>query len=108
MARRAVIINELSSGELVAELEQGGDIPEEVIEGELLSIIYKTDPALDNDTGRLVPGKKNSEISLSLHLTEPDLEGISRLGGIRGNEKLFHVVLQELKVIGYEVVDGRA
>jgi len=107
MPRRSVTVNTLGTGELVAMLDQSGDIPEGIIETELLEVIHKADPALDDETGRLVPGMKNSEIALSLHITEPDSEGISGLGGIRGKETVFQLVLEELQKIGYEVVDGR-
>ena len=100
MTKRLVRINRLGAGELLAALEQAGDVPEEIIESELLATIYKADPSLEDDTGRLVSGRKSSEISLSLYLTEPDSEGISRLGGIRGKEELFPFVLKELKLIG--------
>ena len=97
----------LETGELAALLDQSGEIPEGIIEDELLAVIYRADPALDDESGRLVPGMKNSEISLSLHLTEPGPDGISPLGGIRGQEAIFYLVLEELQKIGYEVVDGR-
>lgn len=106
MPRRTVSIHKLETGELAAVLEQLGDVPEEIIESELLTVIYTADPALD-ETGRLVPGMKNSEISLSLHLPEPDAEGTSHLGGIRGSGPVFYLAVEELKKIGYEVVDGR-
>lgn len=107
MACRVVRITELGNGELVAELDQVGEVSEEEIERELLSVIYKSDPSLDDDTGRLIPGRKGLEISLSLHLTEPDPDGVSHLGGIRGKRELFARVMQELEAIGYEVRGGR-
>ena len=107
MPSRRVTIDKLENGAVVAILDQSGDVSEEMIEREFLAIIYKADPALDDDTGRLVPGARNSEISLSLYLTEPDLDGVSHLGGIRGAEPIFHAVIEELSKNGYEVKYGR-
>ncbi len=105
MANRILKFNDFEegSGMLTALLEPGGNISEQEIERELLSVIYRCDPALEDETGRLTPGKKNSEISLSIILTDPDENGISHLGGIRGKRDLLIVALQELKDLGYEI-----
>ena len=89
--------------DFIAELEQDGDVTYETIDSELLSTIYKCDPSLDDDTGRLVPGKRSSEIALRLHLTDPDTDGVSHLGGMRGESSLLNEVIEDLKSKGYTI-----
>ena len=87
----------------VALLTQDGGVAEETIESELLGTIYKCDPALDDATGRLLPGKRQSEVSLSIVLTEPDSEGTCHIGGIEGQAHSLKAALEELKVVDYEI-----
>ncbi len=88
---------------VVALLRQKGSIAEETIESELLGAIYKCDPALDDATGRLLPGKRQSEVSLSIVLTDPDAEGTCHIGGIEGQAHSLEAALDELELVGYEI-----
>jgi hypothetical protein len=94
---------ENNQGLLKATLEYGGTESEETIEKELLEAIFKSDPALEENTGRLLPGKKISEIGLSLFLLKPNANGVSHLGGIQGNAHLIEAALQVLSKNGYKV-----
>ena len=107
MIKRILKVEKVESSpeELQASLEFGGTASEEEIEKELLNVIFKCSPALEENTGRLAPGKKQTEIGLSLFLTEPDNNGISHLAGIRGVKSLVYSALNELGNKGYEVVE---
>ena len=85
-------------------LRSDGQISETDASSELTAIVIATDPALGHSTGRLVPGKRTSDITTSLFLTAPDAAGISHLGGITCAETQAVVVAAHAEKKGYRVV----
>ena len=81
-----------------------GPISETDASSELTAIVIATDPALDHSTGRLVPGKRRSDVTTSLFLMVPDAAGISHLAGIICAEAQAVVVAAHAEKKGYRVV----
>jgi hypothetical protein len=71
---------------------------------ELMPLIYKFHPALDDTTGRLKqePGiPENLLQGPELFLTSPDLDGFSHIGGIRIPENDTKLFLGDLRLLGW-------
>jgi hypothetical protein len=92
------------NGRVRFALEGGGEVPEGEVASELTALVLAVDPALNSHTGRLVPGKRGSEIRTSLFLTPPDDDGISHIGGIECAEADAEVVARHAKAGGYVVI----
>lgn len=87
-------------------LEQSGPIDEGEIERELLPLLYKYHPALDDTSGRL---KQQPGVGHLMHsgpeffLTPPDERGISHFGGLRVPYQVKDAFLSELRANGWDV-----
>lgn len=93
-----------ADGKLTYQLASFED--EKEIFDELMPLIYKFHPALDETTGRLrqEPGSSGKLLlGPDLFLTDPDSNGFSHIGGIRIPEKDTQLFLDDLRLLGWSV-----
>ena len=79
---------------------------EQLLHDQLLPIFYKVSPALDDTTGRLIPGHKKDELHIGSHfiLSELDEAGLSHIEGIFTHCLLLNDLVSELSKLGHNVV----
>jgi hypothetical protein len=92
------------NGRVRFALEAGAEVSEADVASELTALVFAVDPALDSETGRLIPGRRGSEIRTSLFLTPPDDHGISHVGGIECAEADVEFVARHAQARGYVVI----
>ena len=105
MPSRVLSAEQAEHGRVRLRLGAGGPLSEAEATEDLTAILYASDPALDHQTGRLIPGKKKTDITTNLFLTEPDANGVSHLGGIECEPSQVELVVSLAKQKGYRV-DG--
>ena len=87
-------------------LEQSGPIGEAEIQGELLPLLYRYHPALEESTGRLKqePGiNRLMGLGPEFFLTSADEGGVSHFGGLRVPHDVKDALLGDLRANGWEV-----
>lgn len=104
----------MPSRELIAERTQGsrvrfslrldGPFSETEVAAELTAILIAADPALDDNTGRLIPGQRQTDIKTSLFLTAPDSAGVSHVGGIECTHDQVPIIAMLAEKRGYRVL----
>jgi len=104
MPARELTAEATAKGRVRFNLRLEGPVSESDVTAELTTIVQAADPALDSDTGRLIPGKKNTEIRTNLFLTMPDAQGISHLGGIECHSAEADLVVSLAEARGYRVL----
>ena len=82
MPSRELTREVLPDGRVRFSLRPEGPLSEDELSSELTAVAIAADPALDKATGRLLPGRRSTEITTLLFLAPPDASGISHLGGI--------------------------
>lgn len=109
MASRRLIRDSSESrtdGKVTYRLDPTGPIDEGSIEQELLPIVYRHHPALDDVTGRLKqrPGVRDLMVmGPELFLAQADQGGVSLLGGVRLPPSLRAAFLNDLKANGWVI-----
>jgi hypothetical protein len=92
------------NGRVRFALEPGDEVSEDDAASELTAFVFAADSAVDSQTGRLIPGKRGSEIRTSLFLTPSGVDGVSHLGGIDCAEADAEIVMQHVRSGGYVVI----
>jgi hypothetical protein len=93
-------------GKVTFRLDQSGPIDEGDIERELLPLIYRYHPALDDVTGRLKeePGVRQlMHLGPEFFLSPPNEMSTSRFGGVRLPEDVRRPFLEELRASGWVI-----
>src|SRR5574341_1061900 len=93
-------------GKVTYRLDPSGPVEEADIERELLPLLYRYHPALDDLSGRLKeqPGiRELVPLGPEFFLTPPDENGISRFGGVRLPADVRAEFLEELRTKGWLV-----
>jgi hypothetical protein len=93
-------------GKATFHIEQLGPIGEAEIESELLPLLYKYHPALEDASGRLKqqPGVRElMSIGPEFFLTPPDDRGVSHFGGLRLPYAVKEAFVSELRASGWIV-----
>jgi hypothetical protein len=103
MPARELTAEMTAQGRVRFKLRLEGPVSEADVAAELTAILQTADPALESDTGRLVPGKRNGEIRTNLFLTAPDAHGNSHLGGIECHAAEADLVVSLAEARGYRV-----
>ena len=101
---RELHIQASESGWVEFRAQQGNAVSESTLESELLPIIYVADPALDDATGRLLPGFRATSVAARLLVLGPDSVGSHYLGGITCTTELAANVARLAAERGYHVV----
>jgi len=87
-------------------LRADGPLSEAEAVSELTAILIAADPAVDGETGRLIPGKRQTDITTCLFLSGPDAAGVIRLGGIECTHEHAATVRLLAEARGYRVHGG--
>jgi hypothetical protein len=109
MASRRLILDLADSrpdGKATYRLDQSGPIDEGDIARELLPLLYRYHPALDDVTGRLKeePGVRQlMPLGPEFFLSPPDEMSISRFGGVRLPSEVRRPFLEELRASGWVI-----
>lgn len=103
MPSRELTREVLPGGRVRFSLHPEGPLSETELASELTAIVVATDPVLDKDTGRRLPGKRTTEITTSLFLTDSEAMGVSHLGGIECAPEHAAVVANLAEKRGYRV-----
>lgn len=94
----------IAQGRARFQLRGGGSMSEGEANAELLRIVYAADPALDESTGQLLPGKRASEITSRIVTSGPDEAGLHHIAGLECSIELAATVSSVARRHGYRVV----
>jgi hypothetical protein len=96
-------------GKVAFRVELSEGLDEGEVERQLLPLLYKFHPALDDTSGRL-----KQELGVralmskgpDFYLTEPDADGVSHFGGVRIPVQDQQSFLAELRALGWSVLES--